>query len=110
MRRGDVVTVSGAGDYGKPRPAVVIQSDYLTDAGLGSIIVCLISGYVDDAATFRLTIEHEPGNGLRKPSQLMVDKLMAVRRSRIGKVIGRLDDETMLGLNRALAFVAGLAE
>ena len=110
MKRGDIVTVSAAGDYGKPRPAVVVQSDYLTDAKLASVIVCLVSGTAQDTPAFRLTVGPAAGNGLRKTSQIMVDKLVAVRRSRIGKRIGRLDDETVLRLNRTLAFVVGLAE
>lgn len=110
MKRGDIVTVTAAGDYGKPRPAVVVQSDYLTDAGLGSLIVCLISGHLEEAPAFRLSVEPTPGNGLRKPSQIMIDKVATVRRSRIGKRIGRLDDESTLRLNRSLAFVMGLAD
>ena len=109
-KRGDIVTVSAAGDYGKPRPAVVIQSNYLTEAGLGSLIVSLITSHGDDAPTFRIRIDPGAGNGLCKPSQIMLDKLVTVRVSRIGKVIGRLDDATMLRLNRTLAFVVGLAE
>ena len=110
MKRGDIVTVTAAGDYGKPRPAVVVQSDYLTGAGLGSLIVCLISGHLEEAPAFRLSVEPTPGNGLRKPSQIMIDKVATVRRSRIGKRIGRLDDESTLRLNRSLAFVMGLAD
>jgi mRNA interferase MazF len=110
MKRGDIVTVSAAGDYGKPRPAVIIQSDYLNDAGLGSVIVCLISGGAQGALTFRLNVEPTDANGLRKSSQIMIDKLLTVRLSRIGNVIGRLDDQTVLQLNRTLAFVIGLAE
>lgn len=110
MRRGDIVTVSAAGGYGKPRPAVVIQSDYLTDADLASVILCPVSSQAGSAPAFRLGLEPAPGNGLKKQSQLMVDKLVTVRRSRVGKRIGRLDDETLLRLNRTLAFVVGLAE
>jgi mRNA interferase MazF len=110
VQRGDIVTVSGAGDYGKPRPAVVVQSNYLTEAGLGSIIVCLIAGEAARTPTFRVTLAPDAGNGLQKTSQVMIDKLVAVRLSRVGKVIGRLDDKTMLQLNRTLAFVVGLAE
>ena len=110
MKRGDIVTVTAASDYGKPRPAVVVQSDYLTGAGLGSLIVCLISGHLEEAPAFRLSVEPTPGNGLRKPSQIMIDKVATVRRSRIGKRIGRLDDESTLRLNRSLAFVMGLAD
>lgn len=110
MKRGDIVTVSAAGDYGKPRPAVVVQSDYLIDAGLESVIVCLITTHLENAPTFRINVEPTPENGLKNTSQIMVDKLAAVRVARVGKVVGRLDDEYILRLNRTLAFVAGLAE
>jgi mRNA interferase MazF len=63
-----------------------------------------------DAPAFRITVEPDAGNGLRERSQIMVDKILAVPRTRIGSVIGRLDDETLLRLNRTLAFVLGLAE
>jgi len=105
-----VVIVSGAGDYGKPRPSVIVQSNQLTDAGLDSVIVCLVTSDVGRAASFRVTVEPSPGNGLKAPSEIMVDKLVAVRVTRVGKIIGRLDDETLFQLNRTLAFVVGLAE
>ncbi|MBW8300833.1 MAG: type II toxin-antitoxin system PemK/MazF family toxin, partial [Hydrogenophaga sp.] len=47
--------------------------------------------------------------GLTKPSQVMIDKAMSVRRERIGVPIGRLDDETMLTVTRALAVFLGIA-
>ena len=110
MRRGDIAIVSASGDYGKPRPAVVVQSDYLTDAGLDSVIVCLISSNVETTPAFRVTLEPNSENGLESSSQIMVDKLLTVRGARVGKVVGKLDDETLLRLNRTLAFVVGLAE
>jgi mRNA interferase MazF len=109
IRRGAIVTVGGPGNFDNPRSAVVIQTDYLTDAGLGSIILALMTAHIGDAPLFRLTVEPARGNGLRKTSQVMLDKLVAVRRSRIGEVIGYLDDACMLNLNRSLAFVVGLA-
>jgi mRNA interferase MazF len=102
--------VSGAGEYGKPRPSVIVQSNQLTGAGLDSVIVCLVTSDVGHAASFRVAVEPSPGNGLKAASQIMVDKLVAVRVARIGKIIGRLDDETLFQLNRTLAFVVGLAE
>ena len=110
MRRGDVAIVSCAGDYGKPRPSVIVQSNHLTEAGLGSVIVCLVTSDVGRAPAFRVTVEPSPANGLKVSSQVMVDKLVAVRAARVGKIIGRLDDETLFQLNRTLAFVVGLAE
>lgn len=110
MRRGDIVTVAAPGDYGKPRPAVIVQADALTGGDLSSVVLCLISSQPVDAPAFRITIEPDAGNGLRERSQIMVDKILAVPRTRIGSVVGRLDDETLLRLNRTLAFVVGLAE
>ena len=108
MRRGDIVIVVAPGDYGKPRPAVVVQADVLTESGLGSIILCLLSSTLVKSPLFRLTIKPSSGNGLQKSSQIMVDKLLAVSRDRITEVIGRINDEQLLQLNRTLAFVVGI--
>ena len=110
MRRGDIVIVSAPGDYGKPRPAVVIQSNHLTEAGLDSLILCLITSHLEKAPTFRVNVEPNAENGLSARSQIMVDKLLTVRIARVGEVAGKLDDETLLRLNRTLAFVVGLGE
>lgn len=110
MRRGDIVTVAAPGDYGKPRPAVVVQADALTTAGARSVVLCLISSEVVDAPAFRITVKAAKGNGLERVSQIMVDKILTVPVLRVGKVIGQLDDETMLRLNRTLAFVIGLGQ
>ncbi len=107
MKRGDVVVVVVPGDYGKPRPAVVVQTDLVNDTH-ASIVVCPITSHMQDAELFRLTIQPSPGNGLQKISQVMVDKLVAVRRDKIGQVIGTLDDELLIRLNRSLAFWLGM--
>jgi mRNA interferase MazF len=108
MRRGDIVIVAAPGDYGKPRPAVVVQADALTESGLGSIILCLLNSTLVEAPLIRLTIEPASENGLQRPSQIMVDKLLAVSRDRITEVVGRINDEQILQLNRTLAFVVGI--
>ena len=110
MRRGDIVTVIAPGDYGKPRPAVVVQSDTLTGGNLGSVVLCLISSHAEDVPAFRILLEPGLGKGLLQRSQIMVDKILTVPRARVGSAVGRLDDETLLRLNRTLAFVVGLAE
>lgn len=107
MKRGDVVVVVVPGDYGKPRPAVVVQTDLVNDTH-ASIVMCPITSHMQDAELFRLTIQPSPGNGLQKISQVMVDKLVAVRRDKIGQVIGTLDDELLIRLNRSLAFWLGM--
>jgi len=96
------------GDYGKPCPAVVIQSDWLGETD--SVLICLCTSTLRDAPFYRLTLEPSPENGLQVVSQMMVDKIMAVRRDKCGAPIGRLDDTAMLVLNRMLALVVGLAD
>ena len=108
-KRGEVVTVAASGDFGKPRPAVVIQSDVFP-VQHGSVIVCQMTSRLEDAPDFRLTIEPSRTNGLRERSQIMADKPVTVRRERIGSRIGRLDRRDMTRLNSALAFVLGLAD
>ncbi|MEO3432108.1 type II toxin-antitoxin system PemK/MazF family toxin [Inquilinus sp. CAU 1745] len=107
MRRGDLITVALPGDFGKPRPALVIQSDQFDQ--VGTLTVLLVSGTMVDAPLIRLTVEPSPTNGLRIPSQIMVDKIMSVKRERVGKPFGRLDDETMLAVSRSLALFLGFA-
>lgn len=107
MRRGDLVTVALAGDFGKPRPALVIQADGFADAG--TVTVLLVSSMLVDAPLLRVTVAPSPQNGLVRTSQIMVDKAMTVRRERLGPVFGRVDDETLLAVNRALAVFFGLA-
>ena len=109
MRRGDVVTVAAAGDYGKPRPAVVVQSDAFPE-GHASLIVCRMTFESVDAPAFRITIDPSAENGLRVKSQVMADKPVTIRRERIGQRLGRLDREQIARLNTALAFVMGLAD
>lgn len=107
MRRGDLVVVALPGDFGKPRPALVIQSDVF--AMTGTLTVLLVTGTLVDAPLIRPTVQPTPQNGLRMPSQVQVDKAMSVRRDRIGATIGRLEDEAMLAVTRSLALFLGLA-
>src|SRR5882724_4234460 len=109
MRRGDVVTVAAAGDYGKPRPAVIVQTDAFPE-NHASVVVCQLTSELADAPDFRVTIEPEPENGLRLTSQVTVDKPVTIRRERIGRKIGRLGNQDMARLGIALAFVLGLAD
>lgn len=109
MKRGDVVVVAAAGDYGKPRPAVVVQSDALSQAH-ASVVICQMTSDIVDAPDFRISIDPSTANGLRARSQVMADKPVTVRRERIGEVIGRLDAGDLVRLNIALAFVIGLAD
>ncbi|AGA31769.1 PemK family protein; Transcriptional Modulator Of MazE/xin MazF [Thioalkalivibrio nitratireducens DSM 14787] len=107
MKRGDLVTVAMSGDFGKPRPALVIQSDHF-DA-TATVTVLLVSSTLVDAPLIRLAVEPSAENGLRKPSQVMIDKATTVRRDRVGAPIGRLEAETMVVVNRSLALFLGFA-
>jgi len=107
LRRGDVVLAATPGDYGKPRPAVVTQSDIFNETH-PSVVMCPLTTFRVEAPLFRITVEPTQGNGLRRPSQVMVDKITTLRRDRLRSTIGRLDQETMRRVDRALAVFLGL--
>jgi mRNA interferase MazF len=107
VKRGDLVPVAIPGDFGKPRPALVIQSDQF-DA-TATVTVLLLSGTLVDAPLIRLDVEPTSENGLRKRSQVQVDKAMTVRRDKLGEPFGRLADDTMLAVTRSLALFLGFA-
>ena len=109
MKRGDVVTVAASGDYGKPRPAVIVQTNAFS-AEHASVSVCQMTSDIADAPDFRITIEPTEKNGLRTRSQVMADKPVTIRRERIGRKIGSLNEKDVDRLNVALAFVMGLAD
>jgi mRNA interferase MazF len=108
VRRGDLITVAVSGDYGKPRPALVIHSDFLPETD--SVLVCLLTTTLRDAPLYRLDLPASEATGLRAPSQVMVDKIMAMRRSRCGPPIGHAGAAAMTALGRRLGFVIGLAD
>lgn len=107
MRRGDLVTVAIPGDFGKPRPALVIQSDLFEETG--TVTILMLSGTLVDAPLIRPTVPPNAQNGLLKVSQIMVDKAMSVKRDKLSPPFGRLDDETMLSVTRSLAMFLGIA-
>ena len=108
MKRGEIWTVAGAKDYaGKPRPVVIVQDDSF-DA-TGSVTVCAFTTDPTQAPLFRLPVEPGERNGLRVASQLMVDKITTVAKDKLGSRVGRLDDEDIVRLNRALLVFLGLA-
>jgi mRNA interferase MazF len=109
MKRGDVVTVAAAGNYGKPRLAVIVQTDALPETH-ASVVICQMTSEIADTPDFRITIDPTKRNGLRIRSQIMADKPVTVRRGWIGQLIGRLDQGDIRRLNVALAFVMGLAD
>lgn len=109
MKRGDVVTIAGGGgDYGsKPRPAIVMQGDAF-DA-LDSVVVLPLTGNLEDAAMFRIVIEPTNQNGITKLSQVMVDKIMPVRKERIHAVVGEIDRKMMKKIEVAITVFLGIA-
>jgi mRNA interferase MazF len=108
ISRGDLVIVAAPGDYGKPRPAVVVQSNALPESH-ASVVICPMTSELVEG-DFRVTIELGLDTGLRVRSQVMADKPVTIRRERIGQRIGRLAAADMARLNVALAFVMGLAD
>lgn len=106
MRRGDLVTVAMSGDFGKPRPALIIQSDSFADTG--TVTVLLVTSTDVEAPLLRVLVQPDAENGLLQPSWVMIDKAMSVKRERVGRVIGRVRDETMLTVTRNLAVFLGM--
>ncbi len=108
MKRGEIWTLAGGKDYaGKPRPAVIVQDDRFDRTD--SVTVCAFTTDPTDAPLFRLPIEPSEGNGLRATSRLMVDKITTVPKTKIGTCLGRLADEDMVRLNRAVLVFLGIA-
>lgn len=105
MNRGDIVAAPG--DYGKPRPALVIQANQFSD--LPSVTVLLLSSHLRETPLIRFTVEPSEANGLRETSQIMIDKCATVVRAKLGKSIGRLDAKQMLEVDRLLAVFLGIA-
>ena len=107
MRRGDLVTVASPGAHGKPRPTLVIQSDLFDEHP--SVTILPVTGEQRDTPLFRIDVAPTGANGLRKPSQIMVDKAQTIPREKLGEAFGRLEDDRMLAVTRALALVPGFA-
>lgn len=109
MKRGDIVTIALQGDYGKPRPAVVIQSDLIPSGD--SVLVCLVTSGESPGGPFRRhDLKASPQTGLRVPSQVMVDKVFAIRRVRCGPKIGEVDRDTLRRLTGKLALLIGIED
>lgn len=108
LSRGDLVIVVEPGDYGKPRPAVIVQSNAIPESHSSAVICPMTCEMVE--ADFRVTIEPRPETGLQVRTQVMADKPVTIRRERIGQRIGQLGAAEMARLNVALALVMGLAD
>jgi len=107
VQRGDFVTVALQGDFGKPRPALVIQADAFADHA--TVTVLLVSSTIIEAPLLRVTIAPSSDNGLRQPSQIMIDKAMTVMRTKIRETFGRLDADALIEVERRLAVFLGIA-
>lgn len=108
MMRGDFVTIAMQGDFGKPRPALVIQADQFS--GHSSVTVLPITSTLLDAPLLRITVLPDAENGLSKPSQVMVDKAVTVKREKVGAAFGTIDANTMIEIERCLAVFLGIAK
>lgn len=106
LRRGDLVLVALQGDFGKPRPALVVQSDLF--AAHSTVAILPLTSEILDAPLFRVAIEPTPANGLKALSQVMVDKPYTVARRKLGARIGRIDERTLLRVNQSLMVWLGL--
>ena len=107
VRRGDLVTVATPRDYGKPRPALIVQNDAFSE--ILSVTVLPLTSDLQPAPLLRITIEPSLENGLERRSQIMVDKATTVQRTKIGARIGRADPEIMRSTDAALGLFLGLA-
>ena len=105
MTRGTIATVVLPGAYGKPRPALVVQSNLFAD--LPSVTILPITSELREAPIFRLPVAPSPTNGLLVPSQIMIDKIQTIPAEKAGTVIGKLDDSALVAINRALALFLG---
>jgi mRNA interferase MazF len=108
VKRGEIWTAAGGNNYGgKPRPVVIVQDDSF-DA-TASVTICAFTTNETEAPLFRVVVEPSERNGLRIRSRLMVDKITTVPKSKIGSLVGRLDDGDVLRLNQAMLVFLGLA-
>jgi mRNA interferase MazF len=108
LKRGDIVTIAAPGDYGKPRPALIIQADVFNDHHSSVTVVPLTSTIVD-APLFRITLDPTRQNGLNRVSQIMVDKVLTLPREKVGKRVGRLGNTLMIRVGRALSVWLGMS-
>lgn len=109
IKRGDLVLCALSGDFGKPRPAVVVQSDLFNPVHT-SITLCPITTHLRDSPLFRLSLVPSSANGLRHPSQIMVDKISSLRADKIREKIGKLSQTQLDSLDQALKLWLGLAD
>ena len=108
MKRGDLITIALQGDYGKPRPVLIIQSDFFNQHT--SVVVLPITSELRETPLFRFTLEPSKQNGLKKKSQVMVDKVQAVPKEKLSKSFGKVTDSELLEIERLMAVFLGMTE
>jgi mRNA interferase MazF len=108
MMRGDFVTIAMQGDFGKPRPALVIQADQFSEHT--TVTVLPVTSTLVATPLLRITVQPNADNGLRRPSQVMVDKVMTVKRDKVGQVFGRVNADALVEIERCLAVFLGIAK
>jgi mRNA interferase MazF len=106
--RGDLVTIAMQGDFGKPRPALVIQADQFHEPA--TVTVLLITSTLVDAPLLRVTVHPDAENGLLKTSQVMIDKVMTVNYDKLGSAFGSIGVDVMIEIERCLAVFLGIAK
>lgn len=107
MKRGDLVTVVIPGAYGKPRPALIIQSDLFSEHP--SVTILPITSTLRDAPLFRLRLDPSSENGLKFQSDIMIDKIMTVSREKVGSVFGHIEDHYIVAIERLITLFIGIA-
>lgn len=105
--RGSLVTIVSSGDFGKPRPALILQADAF--ATLDSVTVLPLTSAVTQAPLFRISLQPDARNGLKAVSQIMVDKAVTIRRDKLGPVFGSVEADTLVAVERALLVFLGIA-
>ena len=108
MKRGDLVTIALQGDFGKSRPALLIQANQFQHHD--SITVLLLSSLIIDAPLLRVSVEPSVENGLQRPSQIMIDKVMTVRSDKFGSAFGFVEADTLVEVERCLAVFLGITK
>jgi len=101
IKRGDIVLCNLSGDYGKTRPAVVVQSDIFNPTH-ASVVVCPVTSFLVDSPLFRLEMSPNKKNGLLKKSQIMVDKIIAIKRDKVCEKVGVISYKEQDHLDNAI--------
>jgi mRNA interferase MazF len=108
MMRGDLVTIAMQGDFGKPRPALIVQANQFSE--LGSVTLLPVTSTLVSAPLLRVAVQPSAHNGLHKPSQVMVDKAITVKRDKVGPAFGRIEADALVEVERCLAVFLGIAK